>query len=87
MTITELSIKRPSLIIVIFLGLILVGLFSYQQLQYELLPKISPPIVTITTIYPGASPEEVETSVTKLVEDDFFGNRRVEYLCKTTHLV
>lgn len=69
MTITELSIKRPSLVVVVFSALILLGLFSYTQLNYELLPKITPPVITISTIYPGASPSEVETSVTKPVED------------------
>ncbi|HKI78888.1 MAG TPA: efflux RND transporter permease subunit [Ignavibacteriaceae bacterium] len=69
MTITELSIKRPTLIVVIFSLLTLVGLYSYTQLNYELLPKITPPVITVTTIYPGASPKEVETSVTKPVED------------------
>lgn len=69
MTITELSIKRPSLIVVLFAALGVLGLFSYTQLSYELLPKITPPVVTITTIYPGASPNEVETSVSKLIED------------------
>lgn len=69
MTITELAIKRPTLIVVIFAALTLVGLFSYTQLNYELLPKISPPVLTIATQYPGASPSEVETSVTKPIED------------------
>ncbi len=69
MTITELSIKRPTLIVVIFSALILLGVFSYTQLNYELLPKITPPVITIATVYPGASPSEVETSVTKPVED------------------
>ncbi len=69
MTITELSIKRPTLIVIIFAALTVLGLYSYQQLNYELLPKISPPVITIATIYPGASPNEVETSVTKPVED------------------
>jgi HAE1 family hydrophobic/amphiphilic exporter-1 len=61
MTLTELSIKRPTLIVVIFAALGVLGLFSFSQLKYELLPKISTPFVTITTIYPGASPDEVET--------------------------
>ena len=69
MTITELAIKRPSLIIVIFLALGLTGLFGYFQLRYELLPKVEPPFVNISIVYPGASPSEVETGVTKLVED------------------
>ncbi|MHB8337097.1 MAG: efflux RND transporter permease subunit [Ignavibacteriaceae bacterium] len=69
MTITELSIKRPSLVVVVFAALALLGIYSYTQLNYELLPKISPPIITIETIYPGASPNEVENSVTKPIED------------------
>ncbi len=69
MTITELSIKRPSLVVVVFAALALLGIYSYTQLNYELLPKISPPIITIQTIYPGASPNEVENSVTKPIED------------------
>ena len=69
MTITELAIKRPTLIVVIFAALSVLGIYSYTQLSYELLPKITPPVLTITTVYPGASPNEVETSVTKPVED------------------
>ena len=69
MTITELAIKRPTLIVVIFAALTVLGLYSYTQLDYELLPKITPPVITIATMYPGASPNEVETSVTKPIED------------------
>lgn len=69
MTITELAIKRPTLIIVIFLALGLLGVFGYFQLRYELLPKVAPPWVVISTVYPGASPSEVENSVTKVIED------------------
>lgn len=73
MTITELSIKRPSFIIVIFAALMLLGLFSYKQLNYELLPSISIPYISVTTVYPGASPQEVETSVSKVIEDALSG--------------
>jgi HAE1 family hydrophobic/amphiphilic exporter-1 len=69
MTITELAIKRPTLIIVIFLALGLLGVFGYFQLRYELLPKVAPPWVMVSTVYPGASPSEVENSVTKPIED------------------
>lgn len=69
MTITELAIKRPTLIVVIFAALTVLGIYSYTQLDYELLPKITPPVITIATVYPGASPNEVETSVTKPIED------------------
>ncbi|MEW6653775.1 MAG: efflux RND transporter permease subunit, partial [Bacteroidota bacterium] len=77
MTITELAIKRPSLIIVVFAALMALGLFSFSKLKYELLPKFSPPILTITTIYPGASPKEVETGVTEIIEDAVAGMDKV----------
>lgn len=73
MTLTELSIKRPSLIIVVFTILIGGGLLSYNQLSYELLPDFSPPLLTVTTTYPGASPATVETQVSKPLEDALSG--------------
>lgn len=69
MNITELSIKRPSLIVVIFTILTFLGVLSYFSLNYELLPKYSEPVLVIVTVYPGASPGEVENSVTKKIED------------------
>ncbi len=84
MTITELSIKRPTLVVVVFSVLGVLGIFSYTQLKYELLPKITPPYVTITTIYPGASPAEVETSVTKVIEDAVSGIDKVANVYATS---
>jgi HAE1 family hydrophobic/amphiphilic exporter-1 len=69
MKLAEISIKRPTMIIVLFTILTLGGLFSYSQMGYELIPKFEVNVVTISTIYPGASPSEVESSVTKKVED------------------
>ncbi|GAB2659309.1 efflux RND transporter permease subunit [Flavihumibacter cheonanensis] len=69
MKIAELSIKRPSLVIVLFTILTLGGLFSYTQLGYELIPKFETNAITVSTIYPGASPSEVENTVTKKIED------------------
>ncbi|MBS1910991.1 MAG: efflux RND transporter permease subunit [Bacteroidetes bacterium] len=73
MTLTELAIKRPTFIVVIFGALAVLGLFSFTQLKTELLPKMNWPMVTVSTVYPGASPSEVESSVTKLVEDAVIG--------------
>ncbi|MFV5687211.1 efflux RND transporter permease subunit [Flavobacterium sp. ZT3R25] len=69
MKLAEISIKRPSLVIVLFTILILGGLFSYTQLGYELIPKFETNVITIATVYPGASPSEVENTVTKKIED------------------
>ena len=69
MKLAEISIRRPSLVIVLFTILILGGLFSYSRLGYELIPKFEQNVITIATVYPGASPSEVENTVTKKIED------------------
>lgn len=84
MSITELAVKRPSIIVVIFTILSLVGIISYSSLNYELLPKISSPVVTITTVYPGASSAEVESSVTKKIEAEVSSVEKVEKVQSTS---
>jgi HAE1 family hydrophobic/amphiphilic exporter-1 len=69
MKLAEVSIKRPSIVIVVFLLLTLGGIFSYTQLGYELIPKFETNVITVQTIYGGAAPSEVENSVTKKIED------------------
>ena len=69
MKLAEISIKRPTLIIVLFAILTIGGIFSYKSLGYELIPKFDINTITISTVYPGASPSEVENSVTKKIED------------------
>lgn len=69
MNITRISIKRPTLVVVVFAILTFAGLFSFTQLNYELVPKLKVPVVSVVTVYPGASPSEVENSVTKKIED------------------
>ncbi|MFC4873163.1 efflux RND transporter permease subunit [Negadavirga shengliensis] len=69
MKITKISIKRPTLVVVVFTVLTLLGIFSYSQMSYELLPKFSVNVVTVSTLYPGAAPSEVESSLTRKLED------------------
>lgn len=68
-SITEVAIKRPLLITVIFVCLILFGFMSYKTLNYNLLPKFDIPMVMVQTVYPGASSDEVENSITKHIEE------------------
>jgi HAE1 family hydrophobic/amphiphilic exporter-1 len=63
MKLAEISIKRPSLVIVLFTILTLED--CYSQLGYELIPKFETNVISIATVYPGASPSEVENTVTK----------------------
>lgn len=69
MKLAEISIKRPTLVVALFTILTLGGLFSYTQLGYELIPKFEFNMITISTVYPGASPSEMENTVTKKIED------------------
>lgn len=80
MNLTEISIKRPSLIIVLFSVLILMGYIGYKNLSYELLPDFNQPVVVIKTVYPGAEPQEVETSVSRKIEDALSNLEGVDYL-------
>lgn len=68
-SIVETSIKKPLLIVVIFTVLALGGLICCNMLNLNLLPKFQLPMLTIKTVYPGAGASEVETSVTKKMED------------------
>jgi len=69
MNITKISVNRPTLVVVVFTVLIFLGISSYKSLNYELMPSFSSPVLTVITVYPGASPYEVENGVTKKVED------------------
>ena len=69
MNLPEISIKRPSIILVLFIILTLGGIVSYSLLGYELIPKMETNTITVQTVYPGASPSEVENTVTKKIEN------------------
>jgi len=69
MSITEIAIKRPLLITVVFTSLILFGFMSFNRLNYELLPKFDFNVITVVTTYRGASAEEIENTVTKKIEE------------------
>lgn len=69
MKLPEFGVRRPVFTTMIFLGLVVLGVASLVQLPIDLLPKIELPTMTVVTIYPGASPEDIETKVTKVIEE------------------
>ena len=80
MNITKIAIERPSLIIVLFSVLTLLGIIGFKSLSYELLPDFNQPVVVIKTGYPGAEPQEVETSVSRKIEEALSNLEGVDYL-------
>lgn len=69
MFLSDLSIKRPILVSMILLVFVLFGILAYFGLNLNLVPDADFPVITVQTIYPGAGPREIETQVSKRVED------------------
>ncbi|MHB1198157.1 MAG: efflux RND transporter permease subunit [Polaromonas sp.] len=66
---TQVSLKNPVFATMVMLAIVVLGLFSYQRMQVDQFPNVDFPVVVITTDYPGASPEIVESEVTKKIEE------------------
>ena len=66
---TRVSLKNPVFATMVMLAFVVLGVFSYQRLQVDQFPNIDFPVVVITAEYPGASPEIVESEVTKKIEE------------------
>jgi len=66
---TRISLKNPVLATMLMLAFVVLGIFSYQRLKVDQFPNIEFPVVVVTVEYPGASPEIVESEVTKKIEE------------------
>jgi hydrophobic/amphiphilic exporter-1 (mainly G- bacteria), HAE1 family len=73
MWISDISIRRPVLATMFIVSFMVLGIVSMSRLGIDLFPDISFPFVNVMVVYPGASPEEVETLVTKPIEDAVAG--------------
>jgi multidrug efflux pump len=71
MKLSEVSISRPVLATVMSLAILLFGVISFTRLPVREYPDIDPPIVSVTTLYRGASPSVVETEITDILEEQF----------------
>jgi len=69
MNISKLSVNRPVTTSMIFLGILLLGFISWGRLPQELFPTITYPQITVVTSYENAAPEEIESLITKIVEE------------------
>src|SRR5437763_16920135 len=69
MRFADVFIRRPVFATMLIASLVVLGLFSYRSLGLDLFPNIDFPIVTVTTTLKGASVEEMETGVTKVIEE------------------
>jgi len=66
---TRVSLKNPVFATMLMLALVVLGLFAFQRLKVDQFPNIDFPVVVVSTEYPGASPEIVESEVSKKIEE------------------
>ncbi len=69
MWMTKTSINNPVFATMVMIGIMVLGLFSYQRLGVEAMPNVEIPVASVIVNYPGASPEQVENDLTKPIED------------------
>lgn len=84
MVLSDLSIKRPVLATVMSLIILLVGLISYDRLAVREYPKIDEPVVNVSTSYPGASAEIIESQITQPLEESLAGIEGIELMTSTS---
>ncbi len=80
MRVSDICISRPVLATVLNIVLVLVGLVAFSRLTVREYPNIDVPTVTVSTTYPGANAEIIETQVTKIVEDQLSGIEGIDYI-------
>jgi HAE1 family hydrophobic/amphiphilic exporter-1 len=69
MILSNTSIKRPIFATVMILALIVLGIFSYRRLSVEMFPNVEFPVVSVVTVFAGASPETIEREISKRIEE------------------
>jgi HAE1 family hydrophobic/amphiphilic exporter-1 len=70
MFLARMSVRKPVLTTMMVLSFVVLGFFSWRRLVIDLMPEVEFPYVTVTTVYPGAGPAEVESQITKKIEDE-----------------
>jgi multidrug efflux pump len=84
MQLAETSIRRPVFATVLSLMIVLIGAVSFNRLTVREYPKIDEPVVSVTTVFTGASSEVMESQVTKVLEDSLAGIEGVDVITSTS---
>ncbi len=84
MNIYEKAVRKPISTVLIFVGVIIFGLFSLTKLAIDQYPEMEFPAVTVFTTYPGANAEEIETNVTRILEDQLNTVENLEKITSTS---
>jgi hydrophobic/amphiphilic exporter-1 (mainly G- bacteria), HAE1 family len=69
MSLYSTAVKKPVSVVMIFIGVVIFGIYSYLNLPVDFFPKMDPPFISVMSFYPGANAEDVEQNITKVLED------------------
>lgn len=69
MNLPEFGVRRPTTNLMIFFSIIILALYSLSHLGIDMMPEIEPPVISVISTYPGASPEDTEIKVTETLEN------------------
>jgi hydrophobe/amphiphile efflux-1 (HAE1) family protein len=80
MRLPKITVSRPVTTAMVYIAILLIGLFAWRSLPRDLLPDIEIPTLTVVTIYPGASAEDVEKQVTNRLETSLSGTENLKLI-------
>ncbi|MBR4314226.1 MAG: efflux RND transporter permease subunit [Lachnospiraceae bacterium] len=81
---SKFVLRKPVTAFLIMLSIVFFGFISIISFQYELMPSISMPMYAVVTVYPGAQPEDIDTNITKKLEDELYNLQGVKHLQGTS---
>jgi len=84
MNLPRIFVDRPITTIMVFLGILAIGVVSIARLPLDLFPEIENPVISVVTYYPGASAMDVETNVTKEIESSLSTVNRLDKITSTS---
>lgn len=84
MSIYKTAIDKPITTVLIFIAVLIIGLFSYMTLPIDQLPEMEPPYVSVMTAYPGANGSEIETNVSKILENSLNSTEGMKEITSTS---
>ena len=84
MKLWDVSIRQPVFMTMILVAGIVMGIFSYFRMPVDIFPNVEFPIVVVSTIYPGASPDEMEDQITSVLEEELSTIGGIEQVSSTS---
>lgn len=80
MSLSKLSINRPIMMTMILLLFVVLGFIGYSNMSLDLMPAVDVPIVTVQVVYSGAGPQDVETQISRKIEDEISTVSEIDYM-------